>query len=232
MDASASPECPEFVIHPPRSAGRDWYVRRAATGGASALACEPQRNLPSCFYTVQPGHDHFAATPVIALQPRANMSDERRPRSRFDSDEPERPTRSRFDTDRRSRSPSRRESEAHRERSPPAPAVTREDTDSPSSASTKNKAAAAAAAAAARINAQIQAKKGIQHVDVPPIRSVRFHCRTAAGSLLTRFCRRSLLQSSGRRPPRTMKPSPARCTNRTVTTSKTLKSTILEIAIL
>lgn len=29
-----------------------------------------------------------------------------------------------------------------------------------------------AAAAAAKINAQIQAKKGIQHVDVPPIRSV------------------------------------------------------------
>jgi len=29
------------------------------------------------------------------------------------------------------------------------------------------------AAAAARINAQIQAKRGIQHVDVPPIRSVR-----------------------------------------------------------
>lgn len=28
------------------------------------------------------------------------------------------------------------------------------------------------AAAAARINASIQAKKGIQHVDVPPIRSV------------------------------------------------------------
>ena len=97
------------------------------------------------------------------------MSDERRPRSRFDSDEPERPTRSRFDTDRRSRSPSRRESESLRERSP----VTREATDSPSNAGTKNKAAAAAAAAAARINAQIQAKKGIQHVDVPPIRTVR-----------------------------------------------------------
>ena len=30
-----------------------------------------------------------------------------------------------------------------------------------------------AAAAAAKINAQIQAKKGIQHVDVPPIRSVQ-----------------------------------------------------------
>jgi homoaconitase len=49
--------------------------------------------------------------------------------------------------------------------------VTREATDSPSNAGTKNKAAAAAAAAAARINAQIQAKKGIQHVDVPPIRA-------------------------------------------------------------
>lgn len=33
------------------------------------------------------------------------------------------------------------------------------------------------AAAAAKINAQIQAKKGIQHVDVPPIRSVRIYCR-------------------------------------------------------
>lgn len=97
------------------------------------------------------------------------MSEERRPRSRFDSDEPERPARSRFDTDRRSRSPSRRESESHRARSP----IAREDTDSPASAGLKNKAAAAAAAAAARINAQIQAKKGIQHVDVPPIRSVR-----------------------------------------------------------
>jgi hypothetical protein len=171
MDASASPECPEFVIHPPRSASREWYVQQQVESRV-ALASEPQRNLPSCFYSWPwASLDHFAATPITALQPRANMSDERRPRSRFDSDEPERPTRSRFDTDRRSRSPSRRESEAHRERSPPA--VPREDTDSPSSASTKNKAAAAAAAAAARINAQIQAKKGIQHVDVPPIRSVR-----------------------------------------------------------
>ena len=96
------------------------------------------------------------------------MSDERRPRSRFDSDEPERAPRSRFDTDRRSRSPARRESESHRERSP----ASREATNSPANAGVKNKAAAAAAAAA-RINAQIQAKKGIQHVDVPPIRSVR-----------------------------------------------------------
>jgi hypothetical protein len=33
------------------------------------------------------------------------------------------------------------------------------------------------AAAAAKINAQIQAKKGIQHVDVPPIKSVRCSLR-------------------------------------------------------
>ena len=59
------------------------------------------------------------------------MSDERRPRSRFDTDEADRPVRSRFDTDHRSRSPARRESESesHRERSP----VPREGTDSPNS---------------------------------------------------------------------------------------------------
>ncbi|KAL9621997.1 MAG: hypothetical protein Q9160_003659 [Pyrenula sp. 1 TL-2023] len=33
--------------------------------------------------------------------------------------------------------------------------------------------AAAAAAAAAKINAELQARKGIQHVDVPPIRSIQ-----------------------------------------------------------
>jgi hypothetical protein len=47
---------------------------------------------------------------------------------------------------------------------------------SPSSAERKKiDPAAAAAAAAAKINAQIQARKGIQHVDVPPIRSVHLH---------------------------------------------------------
>jgi hypothetical protein len=100
------------------------------------------------------------------------MSDERRPRSRFDSDDAaEPPARSRFDTERRSRSPRRREPEAQRARSP----VAREASDSPAVdkiEKAKSKAAAAAAAAA-RINAQIQAKKGIQHVDVPPIRAVR-----------------------------------------------------------
>jgi hypothetical protein len=89
------------------------------------------------------------------------MSDEPRKRSRFDQTESDaRP--SRFD--RRSRSPRNRTSEPRqRTRSPIS------GTNSPA----PRDAAAAAAAAAAKINAQIQARKGIQHVDVPPIRSVR-----------------------------------------------------------
>ncbi|KAJ9197005.1 hypothetical protein DTO166G4_2602 [Paecilomyces variotii] len=92
------------------------------------------------------------------------MADEERrtKRSRFDQTEPE-PRRSRFD--RRSRSPSARQSESTRTRSP----LSREPR-SPA-AEDKKDPAAAAAAAAAKINAQLQAKKGIQHVDVPPIRS-------------------------------------------------------------
>ncbi|KAJ5812202.1 hypothetical protein N7474_008503 [Penicillium riverlandense] len=87
--------------------------------------------------------------------------DHRAKRSRFDKTEPE-PRRSRFD--RRSRSPSTRHSESTRTRSP--------DPRSPGEAqSGALDPAAAAAAAAAKINAQLQAKKGIQHVDVPPIRS-------------------------------------------------------------
>ncbi|OAL48788.1 hypothetical protein IQ07DRAFT_86683 [Pyrenochaeta sp. DS3sAY3a] len=95
------------------------------------------------------------------------MSDDPRPRGRFDRTEPARPPRSRFDSDRRSRSPKRRESEAPRERSP----VARESSDSPANVLTKQDAVAAAAAAAARINAAIAAKRGAQAVDVPPIRS-------------------------------------------------------------
>ncbi|KAL8648263.1 MAG: hypothetical protein Q9226_006067 [Calogaya cf. arnoldii] len=99
--------------------------------------------------------------------------DERRSskRSRFDQTEPEPKRSSRFD--RRSRSPSRRASETQRSRSPLAASKSM----SPAAAeSVGPKAfaadpAAAAAAAAARINASIQAKKGVQHVDVPPIRS-------------------------------------------------------------
>jgi len=86
-------------------------------------------------------------------------------RSRFDQKEPEPKRASRFD--RRSRSPPARKSESRRSRSP----IDRK-TESPATASAKKSGvdpAAAAAAAAARINAQIQAKKGIQHVDVPPI---------------------------------------------------------------
>lgn len=88
-----------------------------------------------------------------------------RKRSRFDQMEPEPRKNSRFD--RRSRSPSGRQSETRRSRSPVA-------SRSPSTSENKNgasDAAARAAAAAAKINADLQARKGIQHVDVPPIRS-------------------------------------------------------------
>ncbi|PSN63871.1 hypothetical protein BS50DRAFT_91580 [Corynespora cassiicola Philippines] len=96
------------------------------------------------------------------------MSDEPRPRSRFDRGDPDRPQRSRFD---RSRSPSSREADSVRARSP----VARNASDSPASSEarkfSKTEAAARAAAAAARITEQITAKKGVQHVEVPPIRS-------------------------------------------------------------
>ncbi|KAJ6179346.1 K Homology domain type 1 [Penicillium mononematosum] len=89
-------------------------------------------------------------------------------RSRFDQTEPE-PRRSRFD--RRSRSPSNRQSESARTRSPLSRPLSRSPgADTPAKPSAVDPAAAAAAAAA-KINAQLQAKKGIQHVDVPPIRS-------------------------------------------------------------
>ncbi|APA12470.1 hypothetical protein SS1G_03925 [Sclerotinia sclerotiorum 1980 UF-70] len=89
-------------------------------------------------------------------------------RSRFDQKEPEPKRTSRFD--RRSRSPPARKVESRRSRSPLARRTSR--SPAPDSAK-KNGAdpAAAAAAAAAKINAQIQAKKGIQHADVPPIRA-------------------------------------------------------------
>jgi hypothetical protein len=155
------------------------------------------------------------------------MSEERRPRSRFDSDDTERPARSRFDTDRRSRSPSRRESEALRARSP----VAREASDSPSAAGlTKNKAAAAAAAAAARINAQIQAKKGIQHVDVPPIRSVS-DMYAPFGLGPANDARRSLLLQLSSRPlPAPVRLSRATSTSKMETSSRTLKSMIYATA--
>lgn len=160
------------------------------------------------------------------------MSEERRPRSRFDSDDvavAERPARSRFDTERRSRSPKRRESDAPRERSP----VAREASDSPAAdkiEKARNKAAAAAAAAA-RINAQIQAKKGIQHVDVPPIRAVSPLTPVLTCTSLIRLFRWPLLRSSSRPQPARARLSQARYTNKMVTSSRTLRSTICVIAI-
>jgi hypothetical protein len=114
-------------------------------------------------------------------------------RSRFDQTEPEPRKPSRFD--RRSRSPSSRQTDSRRSRSPLS-----KDQQSPASSdkrSTSLDPAAAAgdllysssclpaltvekAAAAARINAELQARKGIQHADVPPIRSVRSSIHSAS----------------------------------------------------
>ncbi|KAK5954726.1 hypothetical protein OHC33_004450 [Knufia fluminis] len=94
------------------------------------------------------------------------MSEEApRKRSRFDQTEPEPRKNSRFD--RRSRSPAARNSESRRSRSP----LAKRSPSTDSKPKTPVDAAAAAAAAAARINAQIEARKGIQHVDVPPIKA-------------------------------------------------------------
>ncbi|KAF2490925.1 hypothetical protein BU16DRAFT_516891, partial [Lophium mytilinum] len=96
------------------------------------------------------------------------MADEPRRRSRFDQVEPAQKRTARFD--RRSRSPSARKSEARRSRSP----IPREE---PKSVEPEKKkidpvaAITAAAAAAAKINAQIEARKRAQPVDVPPIRA-------------------------------------------------------------
>ncbi|KAI9867228.1 MAG: hypothetical protein M1813_009506 [Trichoglossum hirsutum] len=107
-------------------------------------------------------------------------------RSRFDQTEPRERERhgsteesrrsSRFD--RRSRSPSSRDSWRGRSRSPlkrePFSPSGKRESFSPPAEERKKPAgdpAAAAAAAAARINAQIQAKKSVQHIDVPAIRS-------------------------------------------------------------
>lgn len=97
------------------------------------------------------------------------MSDEApRKRSRFDQTEAEPKKPSRFD--RRSRSPVARDTDSsRRSRSPLAKSARSLSTDS--KPKTPVDPAAAAAAAAARINAQIEARRGAQHVDVPPVQS-------------------------------------------------------------
>ncbi|KAL2015737.1 hypothetical protein VTK56DRAFT_4884 [Thermocarpiscus australiensis] len=89
-------------------------------------------------------------------------------RSRFDQTEPEPRRASRFD--RRSRSPPAHKSESGRDRER-SPISRPRDSTPAGSKSPSVDPAAAAAAAAARINAQLQARKGIQHVDVPPVRA-------------------------------------------------------------
>ncbi|VBB77287.1 Putative protein of unknown function [Podospora comata] len=100
-------------------------------------------------------------------------------RSRFDQTEPEPRRPSRFD--RRSRSPPGRkpDSDRERERSPLS-----RPRDAPTGPKSPVDPAAAAAAAAAKINAQLQARKGIQHVDVPPVRSASSGKEGSAGPAL------------------------------------------------
>ena len=109
-------------------------------------------------------------------------------RSRFDQTEPEPKRVSRFD--RRSRSPPARKPDSGRDRDRSPLSKPRDSTTPDSTKPTVDPAAAAGkslsryieahkmdfadnlvAAAAARIQAQLQARKGIQHVDVPPVRS-------------------------------------------------------------
>jgi hypothetical protein len=92
------------------------------------------------------------------------------------------------------------------------------------------------AAAAAKINAELQARRGIQHVDVPPIRSVSINTTSTARyvPILTPSYRLKVLLQ---RPP-LLPPAKARAssklisTNKMVTTSKISKSMIYEIDIL
>ena len=141
-------------------------------------------------------------TLTTSLEIEKNMADDERrgsKRSRFDQTEPEPKRTSRFD--RRSRSPASKQSDTRRSRSP----LSVKSPLSPGALGAKSDPAAAAgkwradqfhsislmvaAAAAARINAQIQAKKGIQHVDVPPIRSVSITGFSSRGCRLLGYSR-------------------------------------------
>jgi hypothetical protein len=147
------------------------------------------------------------------------MSDEPRKRSRFDQTEPEPARKSRFD--RRSRSPAgRQDSESHRSRSP----IRSDERPGSEGGDKKSAAAAAAAAAAAKINASINAKKGIQHVDVPPIRAVwpTSTCiSTQHGTDI--LCRLKVRPAREQRSRHRHQHRAATSTSKMVTSSKTLK---------
>lgn len=170
----------------------------------------------------------------------STMAEEPRKRSRFDqapSEEP--PRKSRFD--RRSRSPVCKNADTAataRERSPV------KSVETPNKDEVKDPAAIAAAAAA-RITAQLQRQKGIQHVDVPPIRpvsmSIAFAQRRSETtreikkhSLTHRATRRLPTQPLAHRnlprPRKKARPSTTKYINRTVTSSKTLRSMTFETA--
>ncbi|KAI1333978.1 hypothetical protein F5Y15DRAFT_403366 [Xylariaceae sp. FL0016] len=143
---------------------QSWQEYNSATSLISA-----QRHSISCRFSAPSSFVEKIQLPVrLSHEFRASMDDSERrsaKRSRFDQTEPE-PRRSRFD--RRSRSPPAKKSDSARDRSP----ISKDyEGSTPEAKKTPVDAAAAAAAAAAKINAQIQAKKAVQHVDVPPIKS-------------------------------------------------------------
>ena len=121
------------------------------------------------------------------------MSEEPRKRSRFDKEpEPEAaPRKSRFDRRSRSPAPPKDRDDRARTRSPV------KSTESPGGDEAQDAAARAAAAVAARINASIQNKKAPQHVDVPPIRSVRGQQPFHNLSALCRHANASQSESAG-----------------------------------
>ena len=147
------------------------------------------------------------------------MADEPRKRSRFDQTEPEPARKSRFD--RRSRSPAgHKDSESHRSRSP----IRSDERPGREGGDKKSAAAAAAAAAAAKINASINAKKGIQHVDVPPIRAVRPTPTYISTQHRTNmFCSLKARPVQEQRSRHRHQHREATSTSKTVTSSKTLK---------
>jgi hypothetical protein len=76
------------------------------------------------------------------------------------------------------------------------------------------------AAAAAKINAQLQAKKGIQHVDVPPIISVRSASTQPSTILSNAFIRVEAPPQKQVPPPMVLQSSTTTSTSPTGITSK------------
>ena len=172
-----------------------------------------------------------------------NMDDgQPRKRSRFDQKEPDSRRTSRFDRQSPSRQQEERRSRSpvNRQRDSVASPVKSPSSDAAAQAGISNYLVRhelclpSTAAAAARINAQIQAKKGIQHVDVPPIRTVRITSLSSTSRIDLSSSPRTWLHHPRlrQRPQRSRPtiPSAMKSTSRMATTSKTSRSTTCGIA--